>query len=155
MAILTGLMRLGRDAELRYLADSTAVANLSLAYNYGRKGQDGNRPTQWIEAAIFGKQAEALSQYLLKGTLHSFILNDVRIEEYQKKDGSAGTKLAARVQDVELGPRQGGNSESMPAQNSAGSANSRSGGFENNPPRERKPQPQSQSFDDLESDLPF
>lgn len=146
MAILTGLMRLGRDAELRYTPDGTAVANLSLVYSYGRKGADGNKPGQWVEAAIYGKQAEALAQYLLKGTLHSFILNDVRIEEYQKRDGTSGTKLAARVQDVELGPR------------AEGSGGQRNDGFENNPPRDRKPAPANKpkpSFDDIGDDLPF
>ena len=55
--ILTGLCRVGRDAELRCMPDGTAVANVSLAFNHGKKGQDGNRPSQWIDAAIFGKRA--------------------------------------------------------------------------------------------------
>ena len=44
--ILTGLARIGKDAELRYTASNEPVANLSLAFNYGRKGDDGKRPTQ-------------------------------------------------------------------------------------------------------------
>jgi hypothetical protein len=37
--------RLGRDAELRYTPNGDAVCNLALACEYGRKGQDGKRPT--------------------------------------------------------------------------------------------------------------
>ena len=32
--VLSGVGRLGRDVELRYLQDGTAVANLALAFNY-------------------------------------------------------------------------------------------------------------------------
>ena len=52
--ILTGLARIGKDAELRYTASNEPVANISLAFNYGRKGDDGKRPTQWIEASMWG-----------------------------------------------------------------------------------------------------
>lgn len=145
MAHLSGLMRLGRDAELRYLSDGTAVANLSLAYNYGRKGQDGNRPSQWIDAALFGKQAEALAQYLVKGSLHSFTLNDVHIEEYEGKNGK-GFKLAARVMDVELGPRAEG-SQAAPAQRQAAPAQQR-------PTADQRAQ-RDQHFDDMDDSIPF
>lgn len=100
-----GLARIGKDAELRYSPNGTAVCNLSLAVVYGMKQQDGNRPTQWIDAAMWGKQAEALAQYMVKGSSHCFTLDDVHIETFQRNDGSTGTKLVARVIDVELGPR--------------------------------------------------
>ena len=51
---LHGLCRLGRDAELRYLTDGTPVLGMALAYNYGKKDDQGNRPTQWIDASLFG-----------------------------------------------------------------------------------------------------
>lgn len=99
-----GLARLGRDAELRYTPSGEAVCNLSLAVNYGKKGQDGNRPTQWIDASLWGKQAEALTPYLTKGSVHCFVLSDIHIETYQSQNGP-GHKLSARVDSVELGPR--------------------------------------------------
>ena len=58
-------IRLGRDAELKHLQGGTAVANFSGAYNIGFGDK---KRTQWIECAMWGKQAEALTQYLLKGT---------------------------------------------------------------------------------------
>lgn len=103
-----GLARLGRDAEVRFTPAGDAVCNLSLAVNYGMKPAEGNRPTQWYDATLWGKQAEALAQYLVKGSVHCFALSDIRIEAFTRADGSAGTKLAARVDSVELGPRQGG-----------------------------------------------
>lgn len=104
MALIAyGLAKLGRDAEVRYLTDGTAVANLSLAFICGRKGQDGKRPTQWIDGSLWGKQAEALAPYLLKGGSVSVSLEDVHIQSFQKGDGSPGVKLVGRVLSIEFG----------------------------------------------------
>lgn len=105
-----GLARLGRDAEIRYTPSGDAVCNLSLAVPYGQKGADGNRPTQWIDASLWGKRAESLAQYLTKGSVHCFTLSDIHIETYQGQSGQ-GHKLVARVDDVELGPRAGGSND--------------------------------------------
>ena len=44
-----------------------SASNLALAFNYGRKDDQGQRPTQWVDAALWGKLAESLKQYLIKG----------------------------------------------------------------------------------------
>ena len=41
MAQLTGLFTLGRDAETRVTQSGTTGGQLAVAYNYGRKGEDG------------------------------------------------------------------------------------------------------------------
>src|SRR5690606_15224628 len=76
---------------------------------YGRKGDDGNRPTQWLDAQLWGQRAESLSEYLLKGTLLSVVLEDPHIETYDRRDGGQGFSLRARVVSLEFG---GGNSDS-------------------------------------------
>jgi len=103
MPILTGLMRLGNDAIIRYLGDGTAVANLSLAYNYGKKAADGKRPTQWLSATLWGERATKLAPYLLKGGLINVVLEDVHLETYEKRDqGGTGTALKGRVSSLEF-----------------------------------------------------
>ena len=62
-----GLARIGKDAEVRYSPNGDAIANLSLAFTYGKKGTDGKRPTQWVDATLWGKRAESLAPYLKKG----------------------------------------------------------------------------------------
>ena len=106
MAQLTGLFTLGRDAETRVTQGGTTVVQLAVAYNYGRKGDDGKKPSQWVRASMFGKQAEALAPHLTKGKQVSLVIRDLHITTFQKQDGSSGTKLVARVLDVELGARQ-------------------------------------------------
>jgi len=102
---LIGIARIGKDAELRYTPSGKAVANLSLAYNYGQKGQDGNRPTQWVEATLWDKQAERLATYLLKGAVFNVICRDVHIETYEGKNGT-GSKLVGTIADIEFVPKQ-------------------------------------------------
>lgn len=143
-----GMARLGKEAEMRYLNDGTPVMNLALAVNYGKVGQDGNRPTQWIDAAMFGQRAEKLAPFMLKGSAHCFTLSDLHIETFAKRDGGEGSKLTARIDDVELGPRQTG---SAPASAPAPA------------PRQAHPQrapapraaPASSGFNDMDDDIPF
>lgn len=94
-----GLARIGRDVEVRYIPSGEAVASLSLAFTRRVKGE---KLTQWVDAALWGKRAESLAPYLAKGGLIAVTLEDVHIETYQKNGGGEGFKLAARVVDVEL-----------------------------------------------------
>jgi single-strand DNA-binding protein len=103
--ILTGNIRLGRDAEVKYTGAGTAVANLAGCYEYGMKGQDGKRPVQWVDAALFGKQAEAMSPSLKKGTVVQVVINDVHLDSYQSANGTK-TKLVGRVSAIEFAPSQ-------------------------------------------------
>ncbi|MFN4121303.1 single-stranded DNA-binding protein [Acidovorax sp.] len=146
MAKMYGLMRLGRDAEVKTLPSGKQVANLSLAYNYGQKEGDVY-PTQWIDAAFWGERAEKLAPYLVKGSLHCFTLGDVHIEEYEK-DGYAAFKLAARVDDVELGPKRDSGGSDAPPQRRPAPA----------PRQAQAPAPRGSTgsgFDDMDPDIPF
>lgn len=110
---LIGLARLGRDAELRTTQSGEKVASLSLAFNWGMKGQDGNRPAQWVDGSLWGKRAEALIDYLVKGQQVVVTIDDPHIEEYQGRNGT-GVKLAGRVSQIELaGSRQDGQQQSQ------------------------------------------
>lgn len=149
---LIGLARLGRDAELRRIPSGDAVCNLSLAWNYGQKGADGNRQTQWIDATLWGKRAEVLEPYLTKGGMHCFTLDDVHVETYQKNDGTEGIKMVARVIDVELGGKQDGGAaprQSAPPAARTGAGYQQPAGGNPNPPAQQRP-----VYDDSD-DIPF
>jgi single-strand DNA-binding protein len=99
---IIGVARLGKDCELRHIQSGDAVTNLSLAYNYGKKDQQGNRPSQWIEGVLWGKRAEGLVQYLVKGQQVCVTLDDVHTEEYTKNSGGTGFKLVGAVTNIEF-----------------------------------------------------
>lgn len=138
MAQLIGLARLGRDCELRTTQSGDAVANLSLAMDY-RNGRE--KATQWVDGALYGRQAETLAQYLVKGKLVCVTLDDVHIEEFQRRDGTEGTKLVGRVSKLELaGGRDDGERTAPPAQRQAPKPAAR---------------PSADAFGDMEDDVPF
>lgn len=96
-----GLARIGKDVEVRYSPNGDAIANLSLAFTYGKKGADGKRPTQWVDATLWGKRAESLAPYLKKGGQIVVYLSDINIQTYDSKSGQ-GVKLVGKVDDLEL-----------------------------------------------------
>lgn len=138
MTQITGVFRIGRDAELRHTPKGDTVAQLSLAYNYGKKGQDGNRPSQWIDASIWGKRAESLAPYLLKGQQIYAVLSDPHIQTYEGKNGQ-GVKLAATVLEIELIAGQ----------------RPQEGQTQRQERPKASPAPASSGFDDMDSDIPF
>jgi len=103
MSVMTGVFRLGQDAEVRYLPNGDPVATLSLACNYGKKDPGtGFRKSQWYDAGLWGDRAESLAQHLKKGTTVFAVLEDVHIEVYRNRDGADKAKLAARVASIEF-----------------------------------------------------
>lgn len=142
MTQLIGLVRLGRDAELRHTSAGEAVCSLSLAYGYGRKGTDGKRPTQWVEGALWGKRAESLAPHLTKGSLLCVTVDDLHVEFFIKSDNTQAVKLAGRVSELEFA---GSPQTAAPAA----------------PPAPRPPPPPAPApttgsgFDDMDDDIPF
>lgn len=92
-----GLVRIGNDPELRYSSSGMAILRLSLAYNYGKE-----KDTQWVNGTLFGKRAEALSQYLSKGQLIYAELTDVHVDIYKDKNDKERVSVKAIVQEVGL-----------------------------------------------------
>ena len=60
---------LGRDAELRYTTGGHAVSTLNIATTETWKDKDGEKQekTEWHRIIVWGKAAEALNDYLVKG----------------------------------------------------------------------------------------
>lgn len=160
-----GAARLGRDAELRYTQNGDPVTTLALAFNYGKRGDGGNRQTTWIDGSLWGKRAESLSEYLVKGKQVSVVLDDLHIETYEGRNGP-GSKLVARVTELELG---GGGEQEEPKQHPqyAGAPPSRQQAPQQRtpsvaqrpPPPRRAPAPAAgggdSGFDDMDDDVPF
>lgn len=110
MAQLIGLARIGRDAELRTVGNES-VCNLSLCFTrWDSKTKE--RVAQWVDGSLWGKRAETLAQYLVKGAQVMVTLDDPHIQEFEGKNGT-GHKLVGRVSQIELA---GGRGDSAPAQ---------------------------------------
>src|SRR5580765_6985326 len=99
--ILVG--NLGKDPELRYTPQGTPVCSFSLATNEKRKGRDGNNEdvTTWFKITLWGKQAEAASQYLSKGR-PVYIEGRLRVEEYTDRDGKQRHSPEVNATDMQF-----------------------------------------------------
>ena len=90
----------GRDPEMRYMADGTAVTSFSVATNRSwNDKQTGQRvdETTWFRVSVWGRRAEVANQYLTKG---SKVLVEGRIKPdpntggpklFTRQDGSIGS----------------------------------------------------------------
>jgi single-strand DNA-binding protein len=134
-----GLARIGKDAEVRYTPGGAAVANVSLAFTYGKKGDDGTRPTQWVDASLWGQRAESLAPYIKKGSQIVAYLEDVSIQTFTKGDGTQATKMVARLVDLEF-VSGGEQASSQPKPQ---------------PKPQAAPQSHGSGFDDMDDDIPF
>ncbi len=150
MPQLTDIGRIGRDAEVRFTPGGDAVVNLALACEYGRKGQDGKRPTQWVDATLWGKQAEAMAPYLLKGQQVYFTMDDAHVETYPKTGGGEGVKLTGKIIIIKFAGASAGSSANEPQQQQ-----------QQQRPQQQRPAPQQQApqpapdFDSFDDDIPF
>ena len=97
--MLAKLVRLGRDAEVRYTPKGDPLASLAMVYDIGF---GDNKRGQWIDGTLWGKRAESLGPYLTKGTQVVLYADDVELEQFIKKDGTHGAKLKCRVSDLSL-----------------------------------------------------
>lgn len=92
--------RLGRDAQYKTTQGGAERCSFAVAADVGF-GE--NKQTYWVDVTRWGKGAEGLSRYLLKGTSVT-VVGDLSTREYEGK-----TYLQCRADEVVLqGGRQGG-----------------------------------------------
>jgi single-strand DNA-binding protein len=99
--------RLTRDGELKYTSGGTAVTKFSIAVNRRRKNGD-----QWVDEANFfdvvlwGKQGEALNQYLVKGKMIG-VDGELRQERWTTQQGDNRSRVEIVANNIQLlGDRQ-------------------------------------------------
>jgi single-strand DNA-binding protein len=145
--ILVG--NLGRDAELRYTPGGAPVATLNLAttevWNDKASGQKQEK-TEWHRIVLWGKSAEALSEYLTKGK-QIYVEGRLQTRKWQDKDGNDKYSTEIRSDKIVLLGGGGGGAARSP-QRSA-SAGAGAGGGEHMEPMG---EPVSELSDD---DIPF
>lgn len=96
---ITIVGNLGRDPEMRYMPDGTAVTSFSVAT--GRRWTDKatGQPvdeTTWFRVSVWGRQGETANQYLSKG-------KKVLVEGRIKPDPSTGSPKMWTRQDGTVG----------------------------------------------------
>lgn len=130
-AIILG--NVGKDPEIRYMADGKATTNLSVATSSSWKNKDGEKQesTEWHRISAFGKLAEIIGEYVKKGS-QIYIEGRITTRKWKDKDGQDKytTEIIADQMQMLGGPKS-----------------------EAKPPEKVTAKPPS--FDDLSDDIPF
>lgn len=132
----------GRDPEVRYLPNGSAVTTISIATSQGWKdkqtGEQQER-TEWHRVVFFNRLGEIAGEYLRKGA-KVYVEGSLRTQKWQDKATGQDrftTEIIANEMQM-LDSRQGG------------------GEFQSKTPTGAKaPQPQTAPADDFDDDIPF
>ena len=149
---------IGQDCRINTINGNngqTTVVNFSLAVEKRKKDDNGNKQTLWIDCAVWGKRAEALQQYLVKGQKVA-VSGSVDVDLFTKSDGQTMPKLNLMVNDLTL---MGGANQNQPQQQSG------QGGYNQQRPQQSQQQGQTtqgqpqqkpqQGGPDFDDDIPF
>jgi single-strand DNA-binding protein len=132
---------LGRDPEVRYTRDGTAVANLNLATTETWNDANGQRQekTEWHKVVCWGKLAEIAKEYLGKGR-QVYIEGRLQTNSWNDKDGNKRYTTEIKADQMVMLGGRGGEGFSR----------------ESGPPAESVPSDVgSQPFQATEDDVPF
>jgi single-strand DNA-binding protein len=148
---------LGRDPEVRYTPNGSAVCNVSVATTRSWKNKDSgdkNEETEWHRVVFYDKLAEIAGEYLKKGR-SVYVEGRLKTRKWQDKDGAEKYTTEIIATDMQmLGSREG---------MGGGAGADDGGGYERPAPASRpaaaaanRPAAKSPSgFSDMDDDIPF
>lgn len=101
--ICTFVGRLTKDAQSRYSQSGTAIASFTIAVNSIASDNVGGyrEEPNFLDIVIYGKRAESLYKYLLKGQQVA-VQSEARQNSYKRKDGTTVNAIEFMVLDIQL-----------------------------------------------------
>ena len=147
---------LGRDPEVRYTPNGSAVCNIGVATTRTWKAKDSGdkvEETEWHRVVFYDRLAEIAGEYLKKGR-SVYVEGRLKTRKWQDKDGAEKytTEIIAEEMKM-LGGREG---------MGGGADEGGGGGYSERPqPASRpaaaaRPAPKSSTgFDNMDDDIPF
>ena len=93
--------RLVRDIDLTYLQSGKAIGKISIAVNRSKKqNNEWINETSYFEVSLFGKIAENLKPYLVKGQQIA-VVGSLKQDRWEK-DGSNHSKVTILADNIQL-----------------------------------------------------
>jgi len=93
-----------RDPEIRQIGKKkTAVTNITIANNRKYLDKDGKwqEETTYVDAEVWGSQAEKLGEYGKKGT-PVIVEGNLKLNQWEDKQGKSHSKLLLRAEKVHI-----------------------------------------------------
>ena len=161
-AILVG--NLGRDPEMRYTQDGSAVANFSVATTErwtDRASNERREQTEWHRVVCFRRLAEICGEYLHKGS-KVYIEGRLQTRSWEGQDGQTRYTTEIVARDMKMLDSRGGGGGGGFGPDDPGPPDNR-GGYSQQQPRapqqpsreRQQPPPPADDPDDFEDDIPF
>lgn len=136
---------LGKDPEVRYAPNGSAVANITIATSESWKDKNSGEKqekTEWHRVVFFGKLAEIAGEYLKKGS-QVFVEGRLQTRKWQDKDGKDRYTTEIVANELQMLGSRGG-------------AGVPSDSFSQDVPYpEDKPSSAGKMTDELDDDIPF
>ena len=157
---------LGRDPEVRYTPNGSAVCNVSIATTRTWKNKDSGEKmeeTEWHRVVFFDRLAEIAGEYLKKGR-SVYVEGRLKTRKWQDKEGKDQYTTEVMATDMQmLGSREGmGGGGAASDDEGGGGYAERSGGARAAPAARpapaSRPAPKSApatGFDNMDDDIPF
>lgn len=98
MNVYTFTGNLARDAKINSTEKGDSVGSFSVGV---KSGYGDKAVTNWINCSLWGKRADSLAPYLMKGQGVA-ISGELSLRKYKSKDGTEGASMEVRVADVTL-----------------------------------------------------
>lgn len=100
---------LGRDPEMRFTANGSAVTNFTVAVSRQYSSADGERreETEWVRVVTWNKLAEQCNQFLQKGR-RVYVEGRLQTRSWDGQDGQKRYSTEVVAQDVQFLDRAGG-----------------------------------------------
>lgn len=137
---------LGQDPTVRYSADGSAIANISIACTNSWKDKttgERREETEWVRVVFYNRLAEIAGEYLKKGK-PVYVEGRLKTRKWQNKEGvdQYTTEVIADSMQL-LGGREEGSQAPAPQQRQAPAAQ---------PQAQRQP---ATNLADMDDDIPF
>ncbi len=100
--------RLGKDPEVRYTGNGTAVASFTIATSESWTNKDGEREerTEWHRIVAWRKLAEICGEYLAKGK-QVYIEGRLQTREWEDREGMKRWTTEITAQNMQMLGSQG------------------------------------------------
>lgn len=131
----------GKDPEVRYMPNGSAVTNISIATSERWKDkQTGEKQerTEWHNLVFFNRQAEIAGEYLKKGS-KIYIEGALRTDKWQDQEGKDRYKTSIVVSNMQMLDSKSGNQQQG---GQVTQAPQQQGGYQQAPQHQQAPQQQ-------------
>jgi len=151
--ILVG--NLGKDPEVRFMANGQAVANVTIATSESWKDKntgEQHEKTEWHRVVFWRRLAEIVGEYLKKGS-KIYVEGKLQTRKWQDNQGQDRYTTEIVASEMQMLDSRGGGQGQSGGSQASGSSNNYS---DNSPPPVEQGQaPQMATAGDFDDDIPF